>query len=70
MYEMEVSMKRWVVKINENDLKNLKPELLDVGTLIHTEEGEQYMIFRENFSALKLASELSSSSSPISTSLV
>lgn len=63
-------MKRWVVKINENDLKHLPADLLDLGTLIHTEEGEQFMVFRENFSALKLASELSSSNSTISTNLI
>jgi len=55
-------MKRWVVKINENELKRLPPQLLDVGTLVHTQEGEQFMVFRENFSALKLASKLSSDS--------
>ncbi len=60
-------MKRWVVKIEESDLKKLNPQLLSVGTLINTEDGEQYMVFRENFSAIKLASALNSMDTYVST---
>lgn len=51
-------MKRWVVKIEENELIQLSPEQLKIGTLINTNNGEQYLVFRDNSSAKKLASQI------------
>ncbi len=52
-------MKRWVVKIEENELKQLSPEHLKIGTLVNSNNGEQYLVFRDNSSAKKLASQIS-----------
>ncbi len=51
-------MKRWVVKIEEDELIQLSPEQLKIGTLVNSNNGEQYLVFRDNSSAEKLASQI------------
>jgi hypothetical protein len=49
---------KWLVKVTDQQLLGLRADLRDLGTLVKTREGEQYLVFRDRFVALKVASHL------------
>jgi hypothetical protein len=51
-------MDRWLVKVNINELARLQGDMRDLGTLLTTQQGENYLVFRDGFVALKVASYL------------
>ncbi|MGL4608104.1 MAG: hypothetical protein ACRCYY_00235 [Trueperaceae bacterium] len=51
-------MDRWLVKVTEGQRDALKTDLRDLGTPITTSQGEQYLLFRDSFVALKVAAQL------------
>lgn len=48
-------MKRWMVQLTSRQLKTLKPEQLELGTLVSSSSGSHYLLFRDDFVALKVA---------------
>lgn len=57
-------MDRWFVKVESPELARLQGEMRDLGTLLTTQEGERYLVFRDGFVALKVASYLGSKRRP------
>jgi hypothetical protein len=51
-------MDRWLVKVNSIELAKLRGDMRDLGTLLTTAQGENYLVFRDGFVALKVASFL------------
>lgn len=51
-------MDKWFVKVTDTQLARLREDLRDLGTLFTTEKGEHYLVFRDSFVALKVASYL------------
>jgi hypothetical protein len=49
---------KWLVKVTETQLAGLRADMRDLGTLVATEQGDQYLVFRDSFVALKVASYL------------
>jgi hypothetical protein len=49
---------KWLVKVTDSQLAGLRTDLRDLGTLLTTDQGEQYLVFRDSFVALKVASYL------------
>jgi hypothetical protein len=51
-------MDKWFVKVETQELAKLKGDMRDLGTLLTTQQGERYLVFRDGFVALKVASYL------------
>ncbi len=51
-------MDKWFVKVEPNELAKLQGDMRDLGTLLTTQQGERYLVFRDGFVALKVASYL------------
>lgn len=51
-------MDKWFVKVTDAQLAGLRADLRDLGTLLTTDKGERYLVFRDSFVALKVASYL------------
>ncbi len=51
-------MDKWLVKVTETQLAGLPADLRELGTLLRTDKGERYLVFRDSFVALKVASYL------------
>ncbi len=51
-------MDKWFVKVTETQFAGLRGDLRDLGTHITTEKGEHFLVFRDSFVALKVASYL------------
>lgn len=51
-------MEKWVVRVSEAQLDRLDSEQRRLGTLLRNDEGETYLVFRDGFVALKIASQL------------
>lgn len=51
-------MDRWLVKVNTHQLAKLQGDMRDLGTLLTNQQGESYLVFRDGFVALKVASYL------------
>jgi hypothetical protein len=49
---------KWFVKVTDTQLATLRDDLRELGTLRASEEGEHYLVFRDSFVALKVASYL------------
>ena len=49
-------MEKWVVQISEAQLGQLSEEQRNLGTLQQGENGEYFLVFRDSFVALKIAS--------------
>jgi hypothetical protein len=49
---------KWLVKVTDAQLAGLRADLRDLGTLVTTEQGDHYLVFRDSFVALKVASYL------------
>jgi hypothetical protein len=49
---------KWFVKVTEAQLAGLRDDLRELGTLLTTDKGEHYLVFRDSFVALKVASYL------------
>ena len=57
-------MERWVVKLDKRQLAKLSPEQKELGTYLVNEQDEHFLVFRDSFVALKVASSLGASRSP------
>jgi hypothetical protein len=51
-------MDRWFVKVDTQELAKLQGDMRDLGTLLTTQQGDHYLVFRDGFVALKVASYL------------
>lgn len=51
-------MDKWFVKVTDAQLAGLRDDLRELGTLLATDTGEHYLVFRDSFVALKVASYL------------
>lgn len=51
-------MDKWLVKVTDTQLAGLRADLRELGTVVTTDQGERYLIFRDSFVALKVASYL------------
>ncbi len=51
-------MDKWFVKVTDTQLGGLRDDLRDLGTHLMTDQGEHYLVFRDSFVALKVASYL------------
>jgi hypothetical protein len=51
-------MQKWVIQITEQQRVTLSTETLQLGDLIRNDKGETYLIFRDSFVALKVATLL------------
>jgi hypothetical protein len=49
---------KWFVKITDTQLAGLRDDLRELGTHLTTDKGEHYLVFRDSFVALKVASYL------------
>jgi hypothetical protein len=49
---------KWLVKVTDAQLSGLRADLRELGTLLTTDQGEHYLVFRDSFVALKVASYL------------
>jgi hypothetical protein len=49
---------KWFVKVTESHLAALRADMRELGTLLSTDKGECYLVFRDSFVALKVASYL------------
>jgi hypothetical protein len=49
---------KWLVKVTDAQLATLKADLRELGSLVTTDKGERYLVFRDSFVALKVASYL------------
>jgi hypothetical protein len=49
---------KWLVKVTDTQLAGLRADLRELGSLVKTEQGESYLVFRDGFVALKVASYL------------
>lgn len=53
-----VNMEKWVISINEAQLASLSEEQRNLGTVLQGPGGEHFLVFRDGFVALKMASQL------------
>lgn len=51
-------MERWIVHLDATQLESLNHEQRDLGTLVSTQSGEHYLVFRDSFVALKVANRV------------
>lgn len=51
-------MERWLIELSDAQLEQLPQEQRELGTLIRAEDGRCYLVFRDGFVALKVASGL------------
>jgi hypothetical protein len=49
---------QWFVKVETQELAKLQGDMRDLGSLLTTQQGERYLVFRDGFVALKVASYL------------
>jgi hypothetical protein len=49
---------KWLVKVTDTQLAGLRADLRELGTVLTTNQGEHYLVFRDSFVALKVASYL------------
>jgi hypothetical protein len=49
---------KWFVKVTGAQLEGLRNDMRDLGTLLTNEQGENYLVFRDSFVALKVASSM------------
>ena len=57
-------MERWLIELSEAQLEQLPSEQLELGTLVSGASGRRYLVFRDGFVALKVASKLGAKRSP------
>lgn len=51
-------MDKWFVKVTDAQLAGLREDMRELGTLLTSKQGEHYLVFRDSFVALKVASYL------------
>ena len=57
-------MEKWVIEVDEAQLERLDEEQRDLGTLLRGKKGKHFLVFRDSFVALKVASRLGAKRSP------
>jgi hypothetical protein len=57
-------LERWVVYIDDRQLAQLNHEQRELGTLLSNDRGEHFLVFRDAFVALKIASSIGAKRSP------
>lgn len=64
MFGGSVGMEKWVVSIDEAQLASLSEEQRNLGTVLQGDAGEHFLVFRDGFVALKMASQLGATCKP------
>jgi hypothetical protein len=62
-------MQHWIVPVTPEQLARLSAEERNLGTLLTSATGEQTLLFRDNFVALKVARSLGGRAQPYSPPL-
>lgn len=57
-------MEKWVIEVSEAQLERLNMEQRDLGTLLKGREDKHFLVFRDSFVALKVATQLGVKRSP------
>ena len=57
-------MEKWVIEVSKVQLEQLNEEQRGLGTLLRGEKGRHFLVFRDSFVALKVASWLGTKRSP------
>ena len=57
-------MEKWVIEVSEAQLERLNTEQRDLGTLLRGKKGKHFLVFRDGFVALKVATQLGVKRSP------
>ena len=64
MFGGSVSMEKWLVSLDEEQLASLSEEQRNLGTVVQGAEGGYFLVFRDGFVALKMAAQLGATCRP------
>lgn len=64
MFGGSVTMEKWVITVDEAQLASLSDEQRNLGTVLRGAGGKHFLVFRDGFVALKMASQLGATCKP------